>query len=71
MERKLTPLRRELEILRAQLFIDTKFAETYQRMDVERKELREEKEGLREELQAVTAKYHAMVDDYTVSNSWV
>ena len=36
-------------------------------MDVERKELREEKEGLREELQAITAKYHAMVDDYTVS----
>ena len=43
-------------------------------MDVERKVLREEKEGLTEEkeglrgeLQTITAKYHAMVDDYTVS----
>ena len=43
-------------------------------MDVERKELREEKEGLteekeglREELQTIMAKYHAMVYDYTVS----
>ena len=36
-------------------------------MDVVRKELREEKEELREELQTVTAKYYAMMDDYSVS----
>ena len=73
LERKLTPLRRELEMLRTQTFVDTKFAETYRRMDVERKEmreemqkLREEKDGLRKELDTLTAQFHTMVDDYTV-----
>ena len=44
-------------------------------MDVERKELREEmqklgqeKDGLRKDLDTLTAQFHTMVDDYTVSS---
>ena len=63
----MAPLKRELEVLRTQTFSDTKFAETYRRMDAEKKELREEMQKLREEVQISPAKYHTMVDNYTVS----
>lgn len=55
----LIPLRRELEQLRSQKFIEGQFGEIYQRMDAERKELRKE-------LGALETKYITMLDDYAV-----
>lgn len=59
-DRLMIPLRRELEQLRTQTYSEGKFAESFRRMEEEKKELKQS-------IETLEAKNHALVDDFTVS----
>ena len=60
LEGQIVPLRRELEQLRTQTYGEGKFAETFRRIE-------EEKKDMKQKIEDLEAKYDLLRDDFTVS----
>lgn len=70
----LTPLQRELELLRSQTYGEGQFAVTFRRMEGEKKEMAQKQEGMQkkmeelsQEIDVLSEKYGSLMDELQVN----